>query len=75
MPKTGESKTDIWILWSVLFISILGAGFMIYKRFGLVKAIARAEEEAALVERQERVEAEKKEKKEKMDLLKSLRDL
>ncbi len=75
VPKTGESKTDIWILWSVLFISILGAGFMIYKRFGLVKAIARAEEEAALVEREERVEAEKKEKKEKMDLLKSLRDL
>ncbi len=75
VPKTGESKTDIWILWSVLFISILGAGFMIYKRFGLVKAIARAEEEAALVEREERVEAEKKEKKEKMDLLKSLRNL
>ena len=75
VPKTGESKTDIWILWSVLFISILGAGFMIYKRFGLVKAIAKAEEEAAIVEREERVEAEKKEKEEKMDLLKSLRDL
>lgn len=75
VPKTGESKADIWILWSVLFISILGAGFMIWKRFGLVRAIAEAEEEAAIAEREERIEAEAKEKQEKIDMLKNLRNL
>ena len=75
VPKTGESKADIWILWSVLFISILGAGFMIWKRFGLVRAIAEAEEEVAIAEREERIEAEAKEKQEKIDMLKNLRNL
>lgn len=75
VPKTGESKADIWILWSVLFISILGAGFMIWKRFGLVKAIAEAEEEVAIAEREERIEAEAKEKQDKIDMLKNLRNL
>ena len=75
VPKTGESKADIWILWSVLLISILGAGFMIYKRFGLVRAIAQADEEAAIAERIERAEAEKKEEENKLNMLKGLRNL
>ncbi|MCR5591404.1 MAG: hypothetical protein K6F73_07690 [Lachnospiraceae bacterium] len=75
VPKTGESKADIWILWSVLLISILGAGFMIYKRFGLVRAIAEADEEVAIAEHRERAEAEKKEEENKMNMLKSLRNL
>lgn len=75
VPKTGESRTDIWILWSVLLVSILGAGFMIWKRFGLVRAIAAADEEMAQAQEKERVEAEKKAEKDKMDMLKDLRNL
>ena len=75
VPKTGESKTDIWILWSVLLVSILGAGFMIWKRFGLVRAIAEAEEEVAIAEHEEKVEAEAKEKESKLNMLKDLRNL
>ena len=75
VPKTGESKTDIWILWSVLMISILGAGFMIWKRFGLARAIAEAEEQVAVAEHEEQVRAEKKAKKDKLDMLKDLRNL
>ncbi len=75
VPKTGESKTDIWILWSVLLVSILGAGFMIWKRFGLVRAIAQAEEEVAVAEHEEKVEAEAKEKESKINMLKDLRNL
>lgn len=75
VPKTGESKTDIWVLWTVLFIAILGAGFMIYKRFGLVRAIAEAEEEFAAAEHEERVEAARKEKEDKINMLKDLRNL
>ncbi len=75
VPKTGESKADIWILWSVLFIAILGAGFMIWKRFGLVRAIAAAEEEYAIAEEEERIETEKKEKEDKLNMLKDLRNL
>ena len=75
VPKTGESKADIWILWSVLLISILGAGFMIRKRFGLVRAIAAADEEMAKAVHDEKVEAEKKEKESKMQMLKDLRKL
>lgn len=75
VPKTGESKADIWILWSVLFISILGAGFMIWKRFGLVRAIAEADEEVAAAEFEEKVNAAKKEKEDKMKMLKDLRNL
>ena len=75
VPKTGESKTDIWVLWTVLFIAILGAGFMIYKRFGLVRAIAEAEEEVAAAEHEERVEAARKEKEDKINMLKDLRNL
>ncbi len=75
VPKTGESKTDIWILWSVLMISILGAGFMIWKRFGLARAIAEAEEQVAVAEHEEQVKAEKKAKKDKLDMLKDLRNL
>ena len=75
VPKTGESKTDIWILWSVLFISILGAGFMIWKRFGLARAIAEADEQVAHAEYEEQVKAAEQEKKEKLDMLKDLRNL
>ena len=75
VPKTGESLADIWILWSVLFVSILGAGFMIWKRFGIARAIAAADEEVAYAEEMERVEAEKKAKKDKLDMLKDLRNL
>ncbi|MBO4905323.1 MAG: hypothetical protein J5367_08895, partial [Lachnospiraceae bacterium] len=75
VPKTGESKTDIWVLWTVLFIAILGAGFMIYKRFGLVRAIAEADEEFAAAEHEERVEAARKEKEDKINMLKDLRNL
>ena len=75
VPKTGESRTDIWILWSVLLVSILGAGFMIWKRFGLVRAIAAADQEMAQAQEKERVEAEKKAEKDKMDMLKDLRNL
>lgn len=75
VPKTGESRADIWILWSVLLVSILGAGFMIWKRFGLVRAIAAADEEMAQAQEKERVEAEKKAEKDKMDMLKDLRNL
>ena len=75
VPKTGESKTDIWILWSVLFVSILGAGFMIWKRFGLVRAIAEADEEVAVAEHKEEVKAQKKEKEDKLKMLKDLRNL
>ena len=75
VPKTGESKTDIWILWSVLMISILGAGFMIWKRFGLARAIAEADEQVAIAEHEEQVKAEKKAKKDKLDMLKDLRNL
>ena len=75
VPKTGESKADIWILWSVLFVSILGAGFMIWKRFGLVRAIAEADEEVAVAEHKEEVKARKKEKEDKLKMLKDLRNL
>ncbi len=75
VPKTGESKADIWILWSVLFIAILGAGFMIWKRFGLVRAIAEADEEVAVAEHKEEVKAKKKEKEDKIKMLKDLRNL
>jgi LPXTG-motif cell wall-anchored protein len=75
VPKTGESKADIWILWSVLFISILGAGFMIWKRFGLVRAIAEAEHQEAVIQREEQVRAEKKAKEDKLNMLKDLRNL
>ncbi len=75
VPKTGESKADIWILWSVLFISILGAGFMIWKRFGLVRAIAEADEEVAIAEHEEQIKAAKKEKEDKIKMLKDLRNL
>ncbi len=75
VPKTGESKTDIWILWSVLFIAILGAGFMIWKRFGLVRAIAEAEHQEAVIQREEQVRAEKKAKEDKLNMLKELRNL
>ena len=75
VPKTGESKADIWILWSVLFVSILGAGFMIWKRFGLVRAIAEADEEVAAAEHKEEVKARKKEKEDKLKMLKDLRNL
>ncbi len=75
VPKTGESKADIWILWTVLFISILGAGFMIWKRFGLVRAIAEAEQEQAYAEHEEQVKAEKKAKEDKLNMLKDLRNL
>ena len=75
VPKTGESKADIWILWSVLFIAIIGAGFVIWKRFGLVRAIAEADEEIAAAEQTEKVEAEKKEKEDKIRMLKDLRNL
>ena len=75
VPKTGESKADIWILWSVLFISILGAGFMIWKRFGLVRAIAEADQEVEIAEREERIEAEEKAKEDKINMLKDLRNL
>ena len=75
VPKTGESKADIWILWSVLFVSILGAGFMIWKRFGLVRAIAEADEEVAVAEHKEEVKAKKKEKEDKIKMLKDLRNL
>ena len=75
VPKTGESKTDIWILWSVLFIAILGAGFMIWKRFGLVRAIAEAEHQEAVIQREEQVRAEKKAKEDKLNMLKDLRNL
>lgn len=75
VPKTGESKADIWILWSVLFISILGAGFMIWKRFGLVKAIAEADEEVAYAEHEEMAEAKKQEKESKLKMLMDLRNL
>ena len=74
-PQTGESRADIWILWSVLLVSILGAGFMIWKRFGLVRAIAAADQEMAQAQEKERVEAEKKAEKDKMDMLKDLRNL
>ena len=74
-PKTGESKADIWILWSVLLISILGAAFMIRKRFGLVRAIAAADEEMAQAVREEKIETEKKEKESKIQMLKDLRKL
>ena len=75
VPKTGESKADIWILWSVLFIAILGAGFMIWKRFGLVRAIAEAEHQEAVIQREEQVRAEKKAKEDKLNMLKDLRNL
>ena len=75
VPKTGESRTDIWILWSVLFISILGAGFMIWKRFGLARAIAEADAAVEHAEYEEQVKAAEKEKKEKLDMLKDLRNL
>ncbi len=75
VPKTGESKTDIWILWTVLFISILGAGFMIWKRFGLVRAIAEADQEVMMAEREEKAEAEAKAKEDKLNMLKDLRNL
>ena len=75
VPKTGESKTDIWVLWTVLFIAILGAGFMIWKRFGLVRAIAEAEEEYEAAEQEERVEAARKEKEDKINMIKDLRNL
>ena len=75
VPKTGESKTDIWILWTVLFISILGAGFLIWKRFGLARAIAEADEAVAHAEYEEQVKAAEKEKQEKLDMLKDLRNL
>ena len=75
VPKTGESKADIWILWSVLFVSILGAGFMIWKRFSLVRAIAEADEEVAVAEHKEEVKAKKKEKEDKIKMLKDLRNL
>lgn len=75
VPKTGESKTDIWVLWMVLFIAILGAGFMIWKRFGLVRAIAEAEEEYEAAEQEERVEAARKEKEDKINMIKDLRNL
>ena len=75
VPKTGESKADIWILWTVLFIAILGAGFMIWKRFGLVRAIAAADAEVAIAEEEERIETEKKEKEDKLNMLKDLRNL
>ena len=74
-PEDGESTADIWILWSVLFISILGAGFMIWKRFGLVRAIAEADEEVAVAEHKEEVKAKKKEKEDKIKMLKDLRNL
>ncbi len=75
VPKTGESKTDIWILWSVLLVSILGAGFMIYKRFGLVRAIAEADREEAEAVHQEMVEKQEKEKENMISTLKGLRKL
>ena len=75
VPKTGESKADIWILWSVLFVSILGAGFMIWKRFGLVRAIAEADEEVAVAEHKEEAKVRKKEKEDKIKMLKDLRNL
>ena len=75
VPKTGESKADIWILWSVLFVSILGAGFMIWKRFGLVRAIAEADEQVAVAEHKEEIKAKKKEKEDKIKMLKDLRNL
>ena len=75
VPKTGESRTDIWILWSVLFISILGAGFMIWKRFGLARAIAEADAAVEHAEYEEQVKAAEKEKKDKLDMLKDLRNL
>ena len=75
VPKTGESKTDIWILWSVLLASILGAGFMIYKRFGLVRAIAEADREEAEAVHQEMVEKQEKDKENMISTLKGLRKL
>lgn len=78
VPKTGESKTDIWILWGVLLVSILGAGFMIYKRFGLVKAIAQVDAEEAAAreaEEQAKIDAETKEKEERLKVLRDLRNL
>lgn len=68
VPRTGESKTDIWVLWSVLLLSILTAGFMIYRRFGLVKAISRIED-------QELAEAEAAAEKEREENLKKVTDL
>ncbi len=75
VPETGESKADIWILWSVLLISILGAGFLIWKRFGLARAIAQADMEMAAAQEQERIETEKREEENKMKMLKDLRNL
>ena len=75
VPKTGESKTDIWILWSVLLASILCAGFMVYKRFGLVKAISRVEAEEAAAEEARVAKAQEEEKENRMRMLKDLRNL
>ena len=75
VPKTGESKTDIWILWTVLLVSILGAGFMIYRRFGVVNAIAQAQADETAAIEQEKIDAEAKEKEDKLRVLKNLRDL
>ena len=75
VPKTGESKTDIWILWSVLLASILGAGFMIYKRFGLVRAIAEADRQEAEAVQQEMRRKQEKDKENMIDTIKGLRKL
>ena len=75
VPKTGESKTDIWILWTVLLVSILGAGFMIYRRFGVVNAIAQAQADETAAIEQEKIDAEVKEKEDKLRVLKNLRNL
>lgn len=75
VPKTGESKADIWILWTVLLVSILGAGFMIYRRFGVVNAIAKADAEEAVAIEEEKKVAETKEKEDTLRILKDLRDL
>ena len=48
---------------------------MIWKRFGVVRAIAEADEEVAAAEFEEKVNAAKKEKEDKMKMLKDLRNL
>lgn len=74
VPRTGESKADIWILWSVLLASILGAGYMIYKRFGLVNAIASVEVDEVSTNEAEVTQTQDADKA-KEDNLKMLRDL
>ena len=75
VPKTGESKADIWILWTVLLVSILGAGFMIYRRFGVVNAIAKADAEEAQAIANEIAEEKDKERENNLRILRDLRDL